>query len=187
MIKPQVLVCQHGARRRYTVPRIFEQAGMLAALYTDSSSQSTIGKLASWGRYFAYGKPESLINRKVIGIPAQKVFSSDVVLLDELIRKIKGEVLTGVQLYKRRHDVLSARMKKWGLADATAVYSMFHENLEFIRWAKENDLKIIVDVFVNPMVQRVVSEELTNLPFHARIGYKSGRTVNGGTIMERNV
>ena len=78
MRKPRVLVCQHGARRRYAVARILEEAGMLTALYTDSSAHSHLGKAAKLVAPIANGRVQRLLHRKIVGIPRKK-FSAQTV------------------------------------------------------------------------------------------------------------
>ena len=83
MNSPNVIVCQHGSRHRYAIPRMLEEAGALATLYTDSSAESWLGKIA--GRKGAAG---GALDRWVIeGVPSDKVFSSDAPHLYEWVRQ----------------------------------------------------------------------------------------------------
>lgn len=47
-------------------------------------------------------------------------------------------------------------MQKWGLQGANAVYSMYYENLDFVRWAKSKGCKSIVDVYVSPLTDEIM-------------------------------
>lgn len=163
--KPQVLVCQHGARRRYAVARMLDQEGLLAALYTDSSSQSVLGRLAVALGDYAPTIVQRLAQRQVRGVAKEKVFSSDAVVVGEMIERLKGRKLAGVALFRLRHKLLSARMIHWGLQGADIVYAMYYENLPFLRWAKNRGACIVIDVFVNPLADLELDKEEKKYPF----------------------
>jgi len=166
----KILVCQHGARHRYAIPRIFESAGMLSALYTDSSSQSLLGKLSAILGGAAPSKLAKLGRRKIAGVPAGKVRSSDVHALREQVNAIlRRHHLTGIELFLQRHRLLSRKMKSWGARDANAVYSMYYENLDFLRWAKDAGCKSIVDVYISPLTDKIMQEEES--PFDLPAGF----------------
>jgi len=162
--KPKVLVCQHGARRRYAMPRMLNHAGMLSALYTDSSAESFIGKLV---KLLGKNAPEAWKNFSrwdIQGIPRSKIYSSDRSFFIELTQKLLRSQKDGIQLYHQRHRVLSSRMKKWGLQDSNVVYSMYHENLDFVRWAKDRGALSVVDVFISPMTDQIMEKEASFFP-----------------------
>ncbi len=161
---PQVLVCQHGARRRYVVPRMLQDAGMLAAVYTDSSSHSLAGLLARGLGAFAPAAIRRLASRRISDIPSDRIRSSDAGLLCETLQQLTGRNKQGIELYMQRHRILSRRMKKWGLQGADVVYSMFYENLDFVRWAKSQGLKSIVDVYISPRTDEVMKQEAERFP-----------------------
>lgn len=144
----QVLVCQHGARHRYAIPRLFEEAGMLAGLYTDSSALSSLGRIA--GFLSRYGRqPEklrALASRIPEGIPESKVFSSDRLMLPSLNRE-------------RYSKDLSGRFRQWGLQGADVLYSMYGEEIEFVEWACGQGKKLIVDIFIHPSTDRILAVE----------------------------
>ncbi len=144
---PRVIVCQHGARRRYAVPRLLEEAGMLEALYIDSSAFSLVGRLATLLNAVGIRQRslDALVARKPIGIPRKKIFSTDSAL---------QEMLQGAPWFD-----ISPTMRRWGLRGANIVYSMCGEDHDFLRWAKGQGAKIIIDVFVHPLTTRLVGEE----------------------------
>lgn len=144
---PQVLLCQFGARRRYVVPALLEQADMLAGLYTDSSAMSHVGKAAKLFENLMPSSLKRLARREIKGVSASRVFSSDAPLLVETAQTILGRRKRGMSLYMQRHNILSKRMMKRGLQNADIVYSMYYENLSFVRWAKSQGLKSVVDVY----------------------------------------
>ncbi len=162
--RPKILVCQHGARRRYAMPRMIHDAGMLSALYTDSSAESPIGKVV---KLLGDSAPEAWKNYSrwdLQGIPHQKIYSSDRSVYLELFQKILLSSKSGIQLYHQRHKVLSARMKRWGLQGADVVYTMYHENLDFVRWAKAQGAFSVVDVFISPITDQIMEQEVALYP-----------------------
>ncbi len=162
--KPLVLACQHGARRRYAVPRMLEQAGVLAALYTDSSRHSPLGKCAALFGERAPKVMRRLAGREIKGIPPEKIFSSDAYNLYEMGQALLGTQKTGILRLQQRYEMVSKTMKKWGLQGADVVYTMYHENLDFVRWAKAQGAVIVVDVFIGPQTYAVLAEEAAAFP-----------------------
>ena len=145
----KVLVCQRGARHRYAIPRLLEEAGMLTALYTDSCVHSPVGRLASMLPVLAARVPrmQALASRKPRGIPKDKVFSSDRLLYSSFSQGLISSRLDPV--YKR-----------WGLRGANVVYNMNGEDADFLEWAKRQGAKLIIDIFVHPDTARIVEKEM---------------------------
>ncbi|QBG45958.1 glycosyltransferase [Verrucomicrobia bacterium S94] len=137
----RVIVTQRGARHRYQIPRMLEEAGLLAALYTDSTAYSPVGRIAGVLCKTGLGihKLKALASRLPEGIPADKIFSSDRELLH------RGE--------------LSTDFEKWGLRGATVVYNMNGEDIPFLKYAREHGAKIIVDVFISPQANQNLYDE----------------------------
>ena len=152
---PQVLVCQRGARRRYAVPRLFEEAGILAALYTNSCAYSRLGRIATKLHRLGVraSSVKALSSRIPKGIPLNKIFSSD--------REL-GSLLSKLNL--------GSSYKRWGLQGACIVYSMYGEEFDFLKWANAQGSKIIIDVFVHPETNRIVSEEESYIHGSASMG-----------------
>ena len=44
------------------------------------------------------------------------------------------------------------------------VYSMYHENLDFVRWAKDQGALSVVDVFISPITVQIMEEERISFP-----------------------
>lgn len=142
----QVLVCQHGSRHRYAIPRMLEEDGILAGLYTDSTAYSPIGRLAAFLKRFGLVWPrmDALLARCPPGIPRSKVFSSD---------RLFFASWPGIS------EDLSAAYIRRGLQGANVVFNMFGEDIGFVEWAKARGCRVIVDVFVHPGTTRIVAEE----------------------------
>ena len=75
---PRVLVIQHGARHRYAIPRMLHESEYLAGLYTDSSSHSNLGAVASVLKGAASRQLQRVARRRISGIPRNLIRSSDV-------------------------------------------------------------------------------------------------------------
>ncbi len=160
----QVLVCQHGARHRYAIPRMLESEGVLSAFYTDSSAESLLGKCIKLLGGYAPVKWQRFARWDIQGLPREKVFSSDLYCLPELRQMLMMSKKRGIYLYQQRHHYLSSKMQGWGLQGANVVYSMYHENLDFIRWAKQQGIKSVVDVFVSPLTEEIMEREYRFFP-----------------------
>lgn len=141
------------------MPRMLEQSGMLAALYTDSSSRSLLGRFARLCGKRSPASVRRLANRTIRGIPADKIYSSDAYNLHELGQKLLRTQKQGFELFRQRDRILSRRMAKWGTQEANVLYTMYDENLDFIRWAKDQGLRSVVDVYISPMTNQVMDRE----------------------------
>ena len=153
----KIILAQHGARRRYLVAQILAQAGLLEALYTDSSAESLVGKVAT-KLGFESGLLGRLTNRKIDGVPPHKIYSTDATLYFDLLEKLisnQDHLQKGV----RKHNVFSKKMKKWGCLSADAVYAMQDESHEFLCYAKSQGLQIIIDACVTPLAMRKTKKQ----------------------------
>ena len=166
--RPRVLVCQHGARHRYAVPRMLERAELLTALYTDSSVNSFLGTCSKLMGALTFSQMRSIARRICKGVPAEKIFSSDCCLPVEFKQLLLNSQKTGIHLFYQRHQILSRRMEQWGLQDANIVYSMYHESLDFIRWSKGRGAKSVIDVFISPITDQVMGHEYRIFPDWSR-------------------
>lgn len=160
----KIIVCQHGARHRYAIPRMFEKLGILEAFYTDSHARSTIGSIVSKLGSYAPSSFQRLSGRLITGVSKEKIYATDKMHVIEFLQSILRKKPTGIKLFLQRHQVLSKQMKRWGLKNSNYIYSMNNENIDFIRWAKENDTLCIVDVFISPTADIVVASEFERFP-----------------------
>ncbi|MFA0512878.1 glycosyltransferase family 4 protein [Vibrio breoganii] len=163
--KENVIVCQHGARRRYVMARMIEELGLLKCLYIDSYSRSYLGRLALLLSPVINNQTLSrLAGRKVYGVPKNKVKSTDLPHLIEICQAIFKRKKLGLDLFLQRHALMSRRMKSWGVSKNDIVYSMYRENLDFIRWVKHKKAFLIVDVFISPLTEIVMEKEYAIKP-----------------------
>lgn len=153
MNKPRVIVCQHGARHRYAIPKLLEQAGVLKALYTDSCEYTMLGKLAKLCENRIGGKIGKLNPRKIIGVPKEKIFCSDY----STVRRILS-FKNGIYGWREAHKALSKKMIRW-YDGCDVFYNMYHENLEFLKFLQDKPAKIISDIYISPLSYRISHEE----------------------------
>lgn len=159
----KIIVCQYGSRHRYLIPQIFFKRGMLAALYTDATKNSLMGKLSYILHKIGISSPtiSRLLSRDP-KIPHQYVVSSD-----KWAFKIFLNAITG-QSDEIIHDTFSQGGSKTfiksGLKDCDWVYTMFFENIEFLLYAKAHGKKIIADIFENPYVFEELASEIDMHP-----------------------
>lgn len=146
--KPCVLVCQRGSRHRYAIPRLLEESGLLAGLYTDSCARSLAGRFAAAAAKAGLASPRlrALAARVPAGVPPEKVCSTDRLLFHAPGQNVEKMDLAPV--YRR-----------WGRRGANMVYSMYGEEITFLEWMKGQGAKIVVDVFVHPATDRIVAYE----------------------------
>lgn len=165
MGKIRIIVCQHGARRRYAVSRLLQNRGILVALYTDSSACSLLGKISNYLPTNKFPSIGRLKQRVPVGVPAEKVFSTDLILYKNLIRKLLFSKKKGMELIAQNHNDLSKQMVKWGLRDANVIYTMLQEGSLFVSSLKnEKPFIHIVDVCVSPITQFILSQENSKYP-----------------------
>ena len=151
---------QHGSRHRYAIPRMLEARQLLARFYTDTSSHSCLGRIGNFLGDFTPKPLRRLLRRQIKGVSKSKIRSTDYCSVSECITRLQGKALPeGIDLFVKRHQMLSQKMQKWGVGDAKTVYSMYHENLDFLKYAKSKGLRLAVDVFINPRTDQIMIEE----------------------------
>lgn len=155
----KIIVCQTGARHRYLIPQLLEAEGILSRLYTDSNCFSFLGRLASC--FMNIGVECSLFRRLVNRRPlvsSQKLFSTDILFFKRLFcRLLYG---SGLKYSKLLYTGFSNQCKNWGIKDADCIYNMYFENLEFLEYAKKEGVKVVVDIYEDPMFNLCMIEEI---------------------------
>jgi len=134
---------------------MLEEAGLLAALYTDSSAFSNAGRIARHMVKLGINnnKIRALASRKPEGISQEQCFSSDRLLFESIFPKVIKDNLYPVY-------------KKWGIGNIDILYSMYGEDFQFLEYAKNNGVRIAVDVFCHPETNAILAEE------RKKYGYK---------------
>ncbi len=152
----KVIVSQYGARRRYMVPQILDRAGLLEALYTDSNSQSLLGRCA---HVLGNRLPGiSRLGKRQPQLPDDKVRSND-----WLQFKLFGSRFWKDRIFRMAETVFegsSGTFIKWGTRNADWLYTMFIENFRFVEFAKRNGVKVIADIYEDPYVWDELIEEI---------------------------
>lgn len=180
--KLKVIVCQHGSRRRYAVARMLEKSDALVFLYTDSYSNSPLGILSSYlSKFMNIASLNRLSNRKIIGIPNGKIKYCDYMHIVEFFQKCFKVDKKGFELYQQRNRILSNRMINWGVNGANVIYTMFRENIDFLKWTKSNNVKIAVDVFISPITHDILAEEMKNLS-----SWKTDEDLSNSHLLKQN-
>lgn len=139
------------------------QRNRLAALYTDSCTNRGVGRALSAvvPRGLRAGRLAHFLEREINGVPRERIYSTDRLLWNRLFERPAQDTFT-------HSDDLGAafsrEMIRWGVGNATHVYSMFGEGIEFLRFAKERGRKICVDVFITPVAHRIIAEERRRFP-----------------------
>ena len=159
----KVIVSQYGARRRYMIPRILEEAGLLLALYTDSNSQSNLGKI---GKCLKNLFPSlSRLAKRQPDIPVHKIHSYDGLQVKlALCNLMRNSIAAKVETI---YEGSSSKYIKWGVQDADWLYTMFIENIKFTQYAKIKGLKIIADIYEDPYIWDELLEELKHPAYSA--------------------
>lgn len=155
----KVLVCQHGARHRYAVPIILHRLGMLEALYTDTTAYSTLGRLARTIKKFGINnsKINKVASRTINEIPVSKIYTKD----------IWSEIFPFPGF--RNVDSLAQVYLNWGTKNADCIYSMNAVDIQFLEYAHQKGLKIVIDAFTNPLTDKILSEECEKFGFDNKI------------------
>lgn len=138
-------------------------AGILEALYTDSSEHSVLGKISRLFGKYCSGSILRLASRKVSDVPKELIYSTDIITYKNILR-----VLTRRRYneYEQWCHLLSGRMISWinNNKDVDYIYNMFAENLEFIKHIKHStNIKVITDVYVHPNANNIIKAEQNKL------------------------
>lgn len=161
----KILVCQVGARHRYLIPRLMYKAGILSYLYTDSCRYSFFGNMA---RFFqSLGIKNKSVNRlanRNPQLPREVVKTSDTLFYKLLKNRRKGIYTKIETTYQGSTDFYI----KNGIDNCDAIYNMFFENIDFLRYAKEQGKTIVVDIYENPTAFRDMVNEVANIPEYKR-------------------
>ena len=161
---PRVIVVQTGARHNYAIPRILEYANMLEALYTDSTAHSLLGRMAGWiPSAWRPASAQRLSQRQVVGVPQEKVFSTDTLWIAQQRLRLQG-VQSSQSIFRAYNTALSQRALTWGVRNADIIYSMFGEATDFLREASGRGCLIAIDVFISPIARLIVADEAARYP-----------------------
>lgn len=157
----KVIVAQMGARHNYALPRMLDQHGALARLYTDTCVRGAVGSMAAaWLRSFDLPIAGKLRRRTIEGVPPTLIWSAPMVNIRSALAYSK----THYECYRLENEMFGRRMIKWGLSDANLVYGVYGSGVPFWRYAKEQGLKVAADMIITPLYHRIVAREQEAYP-----------------------
>lgn len=141
------------------IPQILESRGILSGLYTDSTYDSLLGRVAYFLCRFIKNSPSLLrLTRRKTGIAKSKVFANDQLQIRLLFnRLLKRPLLSDVETV---FEGSSRQFIRQGLKDADWLYVMFIENFDFTLYAKRNGLKVVTDIYENPYIWKDLEDEI---------------------------
>lgn len=155
----RVAVSQYGSRRRYLIPELLNNAGLLQYLFTDAYRNSVLGSLCRILEKLGIrnGAITRLIKRKP-NIPDGKVIANDFwqtkCILSQVFNlshysRLKIIFQGGTFGYKKRY-----------LGKCDWLYTMFIENIHLVKYAKSHGVKVLADIYENPFIFSELSKEL---------------------------
>ncbi len=155
----KILVSQQGARHRYLIPILLHKNKLLGKLYTDSTKNSPIGILATiiskiTKRYSQLNR----LSKRNPQLPFCKVKTFDQLLINKLQKKQQGSL----NKYELLYQSLSKPFIKKGTNDCNVLYSMFFENIDFVRHCKSKGMTIVIDIYENPFGFKMLKSEIEN-------------------------
>lgn len=160
----KILVVQRGARHRYSIPRFFAENDLLAGFYTDTCSASPIGRMAKYFRPILLGSLRRMAERNVHGISPCFIHTTDRNALNTLKRSILGtELPSTTKILVDESKVIAAFAIRKGLGNASVVYTMHSEMVDFVRWATQHGAKSIVEVYSSPYRDEIVNQHCERL------------------------
>ncbi|MCF2447050.1 glycosyltransferase family 4 protein [Dyadobacter sp. CY345] len=157
----KIIVSQLNARHRYIIPIILDKNDLLERLYTNTCKYSFLGTLSSLFIRMGIKIPILFrLSNRDPKIDKSKVYSSDYPLLRSLVSKKNDDLLQNEIMYQSLNETFS----KNGLGSADCLYTMFFENLKFAEFCKNNNLKVVIDIYENPNAFRELISEITEHP-----------------------
>jgi len=163
----KIIVCQTGSRHRYLIPRVLENQGLLYRLYTDSTRYSIIGRLGNILLKLGFKHPIlKRLNERDPSLKDMRILkTTDSYFIKDCFYSIFWSRDGGHRIRLLYHGFENTCIR-WGIGDADCIYSMYFENMKFLRFAKSKGMKIVVDIYETPMTYKYLLEEL-KLPEYA--------------------
>lgn len=159
---PRVTVAMLGARRRYAVPRLLQEAGHLERVFTDfyignKRWLETLINIVSATN--ALPVIQRLLGRKEDAIPAAKVTSFDSLGLWYARAARSASSVEGIYLEVTRR--FAENVRKHGLGDCNVLWGCNGSSFELFGYAKRFGIHCILDQISNPMAlaQKLSEEE----------------------------
>lgn len=163
-----IIVSQIGARHRYAIPNILHKNRMLKSLFTDSYRYTILGKISHI--FLKLGSSRTAFKRlcqRLPKIPKSCIQASDKPILKLLFKKNVDTILLNEILYFTLDNFFCKKKKI--IASADCIYNMYYENLGFIKYAKEQEKTIVVDIYENPVSFNFLLNEVNKYPEYSCI------------------
>jgi hypothetical protein len=162
------VVAQLGARTHYAVPRMLYEVGMLAHLYTDICAVKGWPRVLSMApRRIMPASLQRLVGRVPAGIPADKLtaFTRFGWKYARRRNRVKaGSFSTGIHVWAGQ--TLCDKIIRQGLGGATGVYTFNSAGLELLQYAKQQNLRAVMEQTIAPtdIQQRLRELEARRFP-----------------------
>lgn len=159
----KVTVVQIGARHHYAVPRILAGVDKLAAFYTDALAVKGLGRvLPRLPGLRGHPLVAKLGQRVPVGVPLEKIRQTDALLN----RRLRGALRLGTMPrgYLEDDHLFDRITAGWGFAGADTLYAMQKHGTRVLEAARQEGLRVVVDVFITPMAHRILEEERRSYP-----------------------
>lgn len=162
---PSVLVVQIGARHNYAAPIIFSDANQLEAFYTDMNASVGAGRFLS---FLARGPfPESIKRalkniqkRRLPDTVAGRTKTIDGPSIKYEIRKRRaGSEKEALRAQLQFRDETNALMARWGLGEASHVYSIYGEGHDLLVKANAADIPVVSDIVIALSTAEIEEQE----------------------------
>lgn len=159
----KVIVTQYGARRRYLVPQILSENNLLQYLYTDSYKKSVLGKIVFWlSKIGVRNTSLDRLRKRDPQLPKKRIRTNDCLQLKLFFYKMVKA--SNEKIIEIIFEGNSSCFIKWGCKDADWLYAMYIETFEYTKYAKMAGVKILVDIYENPYIFKILAEEIERLP-----------------------
>ncbi len=158
---PNYLVIQLGARRRYAVPALLNQAGMGGWLYTDHCAEVGLGKrLSTLPKSLQPAFIKRVLSRHVPVELIEKTTTFDLpALRHQFACRFAGHhQVRQVRAGRAYLEQLQKAMIRKGLGEWTHVYTMFGEGHEFLNFARKHGRTIVTEVFLSPLTHQIMQK-----------------------------
>jgi glycosyltransferase involved in cell wall biosynthesis len=165
---PSYIFIQIGARRNYAVPALMAKANLLKVFYTDICASAGLGKFMNKliPARFRNAALTRLLNRQVPDSLREKIHTFDLLAIQSFLANRRNQHKVHSQYHELANfnHAFSKGMIEKGTGDATHVFSMFTEGLEFVQYAKRKGLTTVMEVYISPIAWDVVQRERQQNP-----------------------
>lgn len=157
----RVIVTHFGAIHNYAVPRMLQRSGSLSRFYTDLVFCGGAATCAArWVQPVSPSIAGKVRRRIIDGVPWTSVYSAPEMLIKHRLRSTRS---TNERNRKTGED-FGHKMINWGLGDANIIYGIYGSGVPFWRYARQNGLKVAVEINITPLHHRIVAQEQEAYP-----------------------